>query len=156
MTTPPSLVDIFIEEAFGLEDAGLGGRTFSQAAVDALGAAIRRYAAGLDVPALDLDHKQSVVYYLRRPEDGAIKIGWSTYLVGSFGRFSKLARSFPGLELLAWEAGGLPEERERHREFDHHRMNYPRDEWFRPGPDLLAHIAALREIGQLQQSEVPA
>jgi hypothetical protein len=143
-----SLVDLFTEEALAVEDAGLDGRTFSQAAVDALGAALRRYAAAVDVPALDIERKQSIVYYLRRPDDGAIKIGWSTFLLVQFGRFDKLARTFPGLELLAWEAGGLPEERERHREFHHHRMNYLRDEWFRPGPDLLAHIAALRGIGQ--------
>ncbi len=156
MTTPPSLVDLFIEEVFALEDSGLGDRTFSQAAVDALGAALRRYADGLDVPPLDINSRQPVVYYLRRPEDGAVKIGWSEFLLTRYGRFSALARAFPGLELLAWEAGGLPEERERHEQFHHHRMNYLRDEWFRPGPDLLAHIAALRGIGQLQQPEVSA
>lgn len=47
-------------------------------------------------------------------------------------------------EILATERGGLDVERSRHDQFDHCRARKGR-EYFDPAPELMAHIADLRE-----------
>lgn len=53
----------------------------------------------------------------------------------------RIASYPPGAELLAVERGGEDLEGRRHRQFRH--LLVSRKEWFRPGQDLLDHIAAL-------------
>jgi hypothetical protein len=76
---------------------------------------------------------QHRVYYLRVGD--MIKIGVTTQLD------RRVASYPPGSELLAVERGGLDLEARRHAQFSH--LLVGRKEWFRPGPDLLDHIAAL-------------
>jgi helix-turn-helix protein len=76
--------------------------------------------------------RRPVVYYLRFGD--RIKIGTT---VGLTARLSNI----PHNELLATEPGGSDVETARHRQFAALRIYR---EWFRPGPVLVDHIAALR------------
>lgn len=89
----------------------------------------------------------SVVYYLRRLRDGAIKIGMSRQLDE---RIDKLSILYGQLELLAAEPGARMCETRRHRQFESGRLQEPShtyglgaSEWFQPTRELLAHICAL-------------
>lgn len=77
-----------------------------------------------------------VVYYVRIGE--LIKIGTTTNLT------SRLHQYPPSRELLAVEPGGTRVEHQRIKQFAH-LLAYGK-EWFRPGPDLLEHIDAIRRI----------
>ncbi len=72
-----------------------------------------------------------VVYYLRYAD--RIKIGTS-------GRPRQRVAAIRHDELLAFELGGRSLEQQRHRQFAALREG---GEWFRAGPELLKHIAAL-------------
>ena len=87
-----------------------------------------------DAPDADLPRPVvEVVYYLRYRE--RIKIGTSR------NPRQRLAAIWHE-ELLAFERGGRPLEQARHREFAHLREG---GEWFTAAPELLAHIAGLRD-----------
>jgi hypothetical protein len=81
------------------------------------------------------------VYYLRRA-DGAIKIGYTKISVAARARV--LVRRHGPLRQLATERGGWHREHELHAQFDSLRIS-PDEEWFRPGPALLAHVRSLIE-----------
>ena len=90
-----------------------------------------------DVPDGDLaPPRVDVVYYLRQRDDfgDRIKIGTTT------NPRQRLA-AVPHQELLAFERGDRTLERRRHRAFAADR--YPRTEWFRTTPALLAHVAVV-------------
>lgn len=78
-----------------------------------------------------------VVYYVRIGE--LIKIGTTGNLK------SRMASYPPTRELLATEPGGVGVESQRLCRFVQYREMGR--EWFRPGPDLLAHIAGLQQCG---------
>lgn len=80
----------------------------------------------------DKDTPDSVVYYLKFGD--RIKIGFSTNL-------DNRLVALPHDELLATEPGGRLLEARRHLQFKEHRIT---GEWFKPAPDLLAHIEQLR------------
>jgi hypothetical protein len=74
------------------------------------------------------------VYYVRVGD--MIKIGMTANVR------QRVASYPPGSELLAIEAGGEDLEGRRLRQFSH--LLVGRNEWFRPAPELMAHIA---EVG---------
>jgi excisionase family DNA binding protein len=74
----------------------------------------------------------SVVYYIRFGD--RIKIGTTVNLVSRLG-------NLPHDQLLATEPGGVNLEGLRHAQFAEHRI---RGEWFRPAPELLAHIGSVK------------
>jgi hypothetical protein len=80
--------------------------------------------------------RNSDVYYVQR-SDGLIKIGYSSQL-GS--RLGSLRLAHGPLTLLATHKGGRPAEDAQHEQFREHRVV---GEWFRPVPELLAHIARI-------------
>jgi hypothetical protein len=76
-----------------------------------------------------------VIYFIKRPNDGRIKIGTSVRLVD---RLKQLACEFgEGLAVLAVVDGHKDEERSLHRRFAHLRVV---GEWFEPGDELLGLI----------------
>lgn len=77
--------------------------------------------------------EQSVVYYVRIRD--LIKIGTTTNMQARMGRL--LAD-----EVLATEPGGEELEKMRHQQFKHLKV---RGERFTPAPDLLSHIAMIRD-----------
>lgn len=78
---------------------------------------------------------RSVVYYIR--VDTLIKIGYS-------GRvYARMKAYPPHAVLLATEPGNPDLERRRHNQFNRHLA--AGREWFRPSPELIAHINSLRE-----------
>lgn len=84
------------------------------------------------------DMRESVVYFLRDPEDGQIKIGTS---VDPASRIRGI-RTMRGREvaLVATIPGSHEVETGLHKRFAHCRGI---GEWFRPEPDLLAFIATI-------------
>jgi hypothetical protein len=92
----------------------------------------------LEPKALDLkdvarSERQQTIYYVRVGD--LIKIGWTTDLR------TRLRAYGPARQLLATETGGSGLEAQRHREFNH--LLVAGKEWFRPGSDLLEHIATI-------------
>ena len=83
--------------------------------------------------------EHSLVYYVRRT-DGAIKIGYSG---GLAARMSALRREHGPLQLMATHGGADAEEHALHGEFSVLRIR-SREEWFRPGLQLLERIHATR------------
>lgn len=77
-----------------------------------------------------------VVYYVRHEGATAIKIG---YTGGLLLRLKNMGSNLA--EVLAVEPGGPDLEQSRHEQFAVLRII---SEYFRPGPDLLAHINELR------------
>jgi len=73
------------------------------------------------------------IYYVRIGE--LIKIGTTANLQRRISQYP------PNSELLAQEPGGEDMESRRHAQFRH--LLTHRKEWFRPGPDLMDHIAKL-------------
>jgi hypothetical protein len=78
--------------------------------------------------------RRSIVYFIRRGE--LIKIGTTTNPVERF-------KSLMPDEILAFEPGGVDEERARHRQFSASRIA-KKGEYFRPTDELNAHIAMMR------------
>lgn len=76
---------------------------------------------------------EPLVYYMRL--GGLIKIGTTTNIV------MRVANLNPE-QVMAIEAGGRAEEAGRHRQFASARRH---GEWFAPTPELLRHIAQIRE-----------
>jgi hypothetical protein len=81
----------------------------------------------------------SVVYYVRLPVSGQIKIGVSRNIKQ---RMKTFATIMDGCELLAVESGGLAQERKIHTHFADYRI--PGTERFLPGPELLSYVDSLR------------
>lgn len=81
----------------------------------------------------------SLVYLIRMCSPvGEIKIGTTADLTS---RLTALRTGSPyALEVLATRLGGVREEAELHRRFDHLRLQ---GEWFRPGTDLLDYLGDL-------------
>lgn len=86
-----------------------------------------------------LEATGSVVYYVRLPVSGQIKIGMSRNIRQRMKTFATL---MDGCELLAVESGGMARERKIHAHFEHYRI--PGTERFLPGSELLTHIDRLR------------
>jgi len=82
---------------------------------------------------------RSLIYYVRIPITGQVKIGVTTNVRH---RLSQFATIMDDIELLAVELGGRTKEQRRHRDFEKYRI--PGTERFLPGPELLRHIDALR------------
>jgi hypothetical protein len=80
-----------------------------------------------------------VVYYLRRND--LIKIGWS-------GNLKARMRALRPDELLAVEPGCMHIETGRHHQFAEYRLpsGPDGDEWFRPAPELTAHIELIARM----------
>ncbi len=95
--------------------------------------------AGVDVSA-------RVVYYIRRASDGAIKIGRSRSNLRY--RLNQLSKDYGALAVLALETDTGITESARHYQFRALRLPHQGHgggtEWFRPGSDLLAHIATMQ------------
>jgi hypothetical protein len=85
--------------------------------------------------------QRGLVYYLERG-DGAIKIGTTCNYPA---RRDDLRGRHGPLTLLAWEFGSFDAEYRRHQQFANLRIG-PVAEWFRAGPELIAHVLALREV----------
>ncbi len=79
-----------------------------------------------------------VVYYLRRPSDGAVKIGTSSEF---FRRHRNLARQHGELQVLLTHCGAYEREHELHQRFADLRLE---GEWFAPGAELLSWIISVR------------
>lgn len=79
--------------------------------------------------------RRSIVYYIRRGD--LIKIGTTVNPV------SRLKSLMPD-EILAFEPGDRETETQRHREFAESRVAR-KSEYFRQDPELMVHIAGLRE-----------
>lgn len=78
-----------------------------------------------------------MIYFLRRPEGGPIKIGTTVCLSR---RLKELAAEHGcTFEVLAVVDGSRPEERELHQRFSGLRVV---NEWFEPGDDLLGFIVS--------------
>lgn len=90
-----------------------------------------------------------VVYYLRRPSDGAIKIGTTK---GFAKRYRDLVKDHGELELLLTHCGDYPREREMHRKFDALLIG---NEWFRPGPELMEWIVHVRRKPVNNRTRLP-
>ncbi|MFB6776512.1 hypothetical protein ACFCX0_03565 [Streptomyces sp. NPDC056352] len=97
----------------------------------------RRFGNAI-APPPKISRHRPVVYYMQRERGGLIKIGTST-------RLRKRSQELDA-EVLAAEPGSEPEERQRQRQFKHLHHHH---EWFRPGDDLMAHMAELvKRYGQ--------
>lgn len=81
-----------------------------------------------------VDSRIGIVYYVQIGEH--IKIGYTANLPQRMRQYP------PNRRVLATEGGGWDRESQRHREFRH--LLDMGNEWFRPGPDLIAHINDLR------------
>jgi hypothetical protein len=92
----------------------------------------------------------SVVYYIRRTSDGAVKIGFSASLEN---RVKALRVRHGSLETLLVLGGDRVEEGDAHNKFRRYQIG--RTEWFRPVRPLLDWIAAAREdTRRVQPSDV--
>lgn len=83
---------------------------------------------------IELAERTSCIYYVRVGE--YIKIGTAMDLR------TRLRAYPPGSQLLASEPGSYQKEAERLAEFGEYLA--ARKEWFRPGPRLMEHIAAIQ------------
>jgi hypothetical protein len=90
--------------------------------------------------------REATVYYVQR-SDGLVKIGYTGRLLQY--RLSALRREHGPLEVLATHKGGRDAERAQHAHFHHLRVV---GEWFRPEPELLAHV---QRINSRRVPEVP-
>jgi hypothetical protein len=95
-------------------------------------AVVRQVDAKREAAANTAEHQ---VYYVRVGD--LIKIGVTRNLKLRLNSYP------PGSKLLAVEPGGEAKEAERHRQFRH--LLAARNEWFRPGADLMLHIAYVRD-----------
>lgn len=84
--------------------------------------------------------KYSLIYYLERQSDGIIKIGTTASPVS---RFDALRGRYGPFRMLASHGGTFSQENGLHGEFG--ACLAEGREWFRPEPELLAHIIGIRE-----------
>lgn len=92
---------------------------------------------------LRLVRERRFIYFVQVGEKGPIKIGITKDIKS---RFSSLQVGHPEpLRLLTSLEGPKALERELHNQFHTHRLS---GEWFKPAPELLAHIAALNGAKQ--------
>jgi hypothetical protein len=78
------------------------------------------------------------VYYIRTI-DNVIKIGFTAHLLNRMKSYR-----LPLTHLLATEPGGRATERARHEQFAEYRYGRLRED-FKDAPELMAHIALMRE-----------
>lgn len=98
----------------------------------------------------EVDATVSLVYYIRRASDGAVKIGTTR----SFDRrMATLRGLFGELQVLLTESGTAKNERLRHRQFAAYRIG--RTEWFVPAKALLAWIESRRGDYGMRRSQRP-
>jgi hypothetical protein len=89
---------------------------------------------------------RSVVYYIRRTSDGAVKIGTSTKFSS---RMSQLRSEHGELQVLLTHSGMRAEELAMHHQFHMYRIG--RSEWFAPAKELLTWISDRRGMyGEVQ------
>lgn len=109
---------------------------------DKLRAADLEYEKALDESERHQDEvlaARSVVYYIRRTSDGAIKIGTTTKFAV---RMTHLRTAHGELQVLLTHGGTRAEERSMHLIFRRYRIG--RTEWFAPTKDLLRWIKGRR------------
>lgn len=82
----------------------------------------------------------SVVYYVRRTSDGAVKIGFTANIRN---RMMALRREHGPLQILLVLGGDREEETQAHGKFYRYRIR--RTEWFRPARPLLEWICGARD-----------
>jgi hypothetical protein len=96
-----------------------------------------------------IDAEYSVVYFIRRVSDGAIKIGTS----GSFERRMATHKAEHGeMQILLTQSGNRKLEQEMHAMFGEIRLN--RSEWFAPLHSLLWWIYQQRQASQYRGSQM--
>jgi Meiotically Up-regulated Gene 113 (MUG113) protein len=78
------------------------------------------------------------VYFIRRPSDGRIKIGYTNNVRNRLNDLR--GQHGERLEILAREPGGKSRESVLHNQFSEHRR---RGEWFDAAPELLAYVDEL-------------
>lgn len=92
----------------------------------------------------------SVVYYLRRVSDGAIKIGTTT----EFRKRMATHRKEHGeIQILLTHSGTAKEEHEIHLKFDVYRIGRGRTEWFYPTRPLLNWILSTRSVERHKKTQ---
>jgi hypothetical protein len=84
--------------------------------------------------------RQSVVYFVQRDSDGAIKIGWSSDVVRRLAELRKVSRC--ELRLLACFPGDKPDELRMHELFAELLIG---DEWFRADAAILQFLRGMCE-----------
>ena len=122
-----------MEAVFRPDDWDQRGRAGDFSELDVLRARLMDAEARARTP-------ESSVYYIERPADGLIKIGFS---IRPAVRLEGLGGRADALRLLAIELGGREVEYLRHRQFERLRVV---GEWFTPGPALLRHIQRLQAV----------
>jgi len=78
---------------------------------------------------------RSIVYYIRRTSDGAVKIGTTTRLAT---RMTQLRAEHGEITILLTHSGAAEKERSMHLKFRQYRIG--RSEWFAPARELLRWI----------------
>ena len=87
-----------------------------------------------------LQPQETQVYFLQRPSDQHVKIGYTRNVSG---RVKESGRDNGGVVLLATEPGGRAREAELHRQFAECRVA-SNHEWFFPVARLMDYIALLQ------------
>jgi hypothetical protein len=83
------------------------------------------------------------IYFIQLGSSGPIKIGYASRLKARVAQLQ--TASHEPLTVLAAIPGGFGKERELHSQFANLRLH---GEWFRPEPELLAHIGELATEGE--------
>jgi len=86
-------------------------------------------------------NRRSVVYFVERETDHAIKIGWSSDVARRIGELRKKEQC--EIVLLAAIPGDKPEEQAVHARFANDAIA---DEWFRPSESLTTFISKLGQV----------
>ena len=92
---------------------------------------------------------KTFLYFLRRKEDGLVKIGWSQTIIQ---RLDALQRQHGPLEILAIIAGGPVAEGVWHEWYASIRVE---GEWFEPSEDLMAWFEDKKLTDTLLVTEWP-
>jgi hypothetical protein len=95
-----------------------------------------RYPRALSV------HRTSVVYFVQRSSDEAIKIGFTSDMER---RLRELRKGASAVQLLAAIPGSKPSELALHDRFSVDRID-PNDEWFRPSEALRKLVASIGSV----------
>ena len=115
------------------------------------------YAAFLEeegdrpLPKLNWVPPPPLIYYVRREQ--WVKIGTTSNLSKRMADLARGGVTIPvgmtlgPVELLASHLGDVAEEKALHARFAEHRVA---GEWFHPAPDLLAHIASVHRMPNMQ------
>lgn len=93
--------------------------------------------------------RYSVVYFIRRVSDGAVKIGTTRHFES---RMATHRRDHGAIELLLTLAGDHKLEHEMHGRFDLYRQ--PRSEWFAPANQLLHWVWRQRSSRTYRDSQI--